>query len=188
LSPHAVGVVAKQLHDKCAPSREIRAVNLFYEILADSLAAIHLGYLAYVVLGQVAILVGWPLQWRWIRNPWFRISHLAMILIVAAEAVVDYECPLTKWERDLRIHIGQIRADPERGNVEEVSFVAGILRSVLYAGSDKSFVQYLKPTYYTFAGIVLATVLLVPPRFRRPGAPPADHPTTAEPGTVVRSP
>ena len=162
-------------------------MNLFYEILADSLAAIHLGYLAYVVLGQVAILIGWPLHWRWIRNPWFRISHLAMILIVAAEAVVDYECPFTTWERNLRVQIGQIRVDPERGKVEEVSFVAEILRSVLYAGSDESFVQYLKPTYYTFAGIVLATVLLVPPRFRRPGTSPSDCPTTAEPGTVPMS-
>jgi len=159
-------------------------VNYFYEILADCLAAIHLGYLAYVILGQVAILIGWPLHWRWIRNPWFRVSHLAMILIVAGEAVVDYECPLTTWERDLRIHIGQIKADPERGTVEEVSFVAGILRSVLYAGSDESFVQYLKPTYYTFAGIVLATVLLVPPRFRRAGAPSACLAATAEPATV----
>ena len=162
-------------------------MNYFYEILADCLAAIHLGYLAYVILGQVAILIGWPLHWRWIRNPWFRVSHLAMILIVAGEAVVDYECPLTKWERNLRIHIGQIRDDPERGKVEEVSFVAGILRSVLYAGSDESFVEYLKPTYYTFAGIVLATVFLVPPRFRRSGAPPGHRPTTAEPGTVAMS-
>jgi hypothetical protein len=159
-------------------------VNLFYELLADSLAAIHLAYLAYVVLGQVAILIGWPLRWRWIRNPWFRVSHLAMILIVAAEAVVDYECPLTTWERDLRIHIGQIKVDPERGNVEEVSFVAELLRSVLYAGSDKSFVQYLKPTYYTFAGIVLATVLLVPPRIRRAAAASACLPATAEPATA----
>jgi Protein of Unknown function (DUF2784) len=161
-------------------------VNLFYEILADSLVTIHLGYMAYVVLGQLAILIGWPLQWRWIRNPWFRVSHLAMILIVAAEAVVDYTCPLTKWERDLRIHIGQIKADPERGNVEEVSFVAQIMRSVLYAGSDEHFVPYLKPTYYTFAGLVLATVLLVPPRFRRAGAPPAERPPAAEPGTVAK--
>jgi hypothetical protein len=159
-------------------------VNLFYEILADFLVAIHLGYMAYVVLGQMAILIGWPLQWRWIRNPWFRVSHLAMILIVAAEAVVDYECPLTKWERDLRIHIGQIKADPERGNVEEVSFVAQILRSVLYAGSDESFVQYLKPTYYTFAGIVLATVLLVPPRFRRGAAPPGSLPPHSGPASI----
>src|SRR5262249_46972473 len=110
-----------------------------------------------------------------------------MILIVAAEAVVDYEWPFQTWERDLRSHIGQIRVDPERGNVEEVSFIAGILRSVLYAGSDESFVQYLKPTYYTFAGIVLATVLFVPPRFRRPGASPADRPTTADPGTAAMS-
>ena len=36
-------------------------MNLFYEILADSLVAIHLGYMVYVVVGQLAILIGWPL-------------------------------------------------------------------------------------------------------------------------------
>src|SRR5436309_1713642 len=72
-------------------STEVRAVNLFYEILADLLFAVHFGYVSFVVLGQLAILIGWALRWLWIRNPWFRISHLVMILIVAFEAAIDYQ-------------------------------------------------------------------------------------------------
>jgi hypothetical protein len=159
-------------------------VNLFYELLADFLVTIHLAYMAYVVFGQLAILIGWPLRWRWIRNPWFRLSHLAMILIVATEAVADYECPLTTWERDLRIHIGQIPA--VRGpdwEVENASFVAWLMRTIMFP--DNRFVPYLKPGYYTFAGLVLTTALLAPPRFRRRVTPPVNQPAYPEAPTEV---
>ena len=154
-------------------------MNLCYEILADFLVAIHLGYMAYVGLGQLAIMIGWPLHWRWIRNPWFRVSHLLMILIVAVEAVCEYECPLTTWERDLRIHIGQIPAnyyELPNWDVNDASFTARLLRRVMFF--DASWGPFLSACYYTFAGIVLATVFLVPPRFRRVQATPAEQPTS----------
>ena len=156
-------------------------MRFFYEILADMLTVIHLAYMAYVVFGQLAILIGWPLGWRWIRNPWFRVSHLAMISIVAAEAVVGFECPLTTWERNLRDNLGQINADHPEVDLENASFVAQLLRKVMFPEAD--FVPYLKPCYYTFAGIVLATAFLAPPRFRRP-APPADVPAASPPTCV----
>jgi Protein of Unknown function (DUF2784) len=140
-------------------------VNLFYNILADALVAVHLAYMAYVILGQAAILIGWLLHWRWIRNPWFRVSHLAMISIVAAEAVVGFECPLTTWERNLRYDLGQLNRNDPDADVENASFIAKLLRKILFPDAD--FVPYLKPCYYTFASMVLATVFLVPPRFRR---------------------
>jgi hypothetical protein len=143
---------------------------------------------AYVVLGQLVILIGWPLRWRWIRNPWFRVSHLAMILVVAVEAVVGYKCPLTTWELDLRAHIGQIpenRHELPDWDLENGSFMARMVWKVLFP--DRSWVPYMEPSYYTFAGLALATVLLVPPRFRRPGARPADRPAIAEPETVALS-
>jgi hypothetical protein len=143
-------------------------VNLVYEILADFLVLIHFAYVAYVVLGQLVILIGWPLRWRWIRNPWFRISHLAMILVVAAEALVDYQCPLTTWELDLRAQIGQIpenRHELPEWDVENASFMARMVWKIMFP--DRSWVPYMKPGYYTFAGLVLATLILVPPRFRK---------------------
>jgi hypothetical protein len=47
------------------------------------------------------IWIGILLGWKWIRNPWFRYTHMFMILIVAAEATIGMTCPLTDWENDL---------------------------------------------------------------------------------------
>ena len=129
-----------------------------YALLADVLVGIHLAYCSFVVFGQLAIMIGWPLGWNWIRNPWFRVAHLAMILIVAFEAVIDFECPLTTWERDLRTLAGQA-AD------EDMSFVGRLLRSVMFF--DNSWESVLHMCYYGIAAVVVATVILVPPRFRR---------------------
>lgn len=73
-----------------------------HEFFANLIVAVHLAYVSYVVFGLLVILVGMALKWQWIRNPWFRITHVTMILIVAFEAVVEFECPLTTWERNLR--------------------------------------------------------------------------------------
>ena len=79
-----------------------------YEILADATVAVHLAYMSYIVFGQLLIMIGWPLRWGWIRNPWFRLSHLAMILIVAFEAIMGWRCPLTDLEEHLREQSGQV--------------------------------------------------------------------------------
>lgn len=73
-----------------------------HEFWADVIVAVHLGYMAYVVLGMLAIIIGMLLSWQWIRNPWFRLTHMAMILVVAFEALVEFTCPLTTWEHNLR--------------------------------------------------------------------------------------
>src|SRR2546423_10030541 len=81
---------------------------MIYQILADVVAAIHLAYVSYVVVGELLIVIGIPLGWQWIRNLWFRVSHLVMMLIVALEAVVGFECPLTTWEDKLLLAAGVI--------------------------------------------------------------------------------
>ena len=53
-----------------------------------------MAYVVYVVGGLVAILIG---AWRgrkWIRNPWFRVTHLLAILIVVIEIFLKLNCPL----------------------------------------------------------------------------------------------
>jgi Protein of Unknown function (DUF2784) len=133
-----------------------------YAVLADFLVVIHLAYISYVIFGQLAIMAGWPLGWRCIRNPWFRITHLIMILIVALEAVVQFKCPLTTWEEGLRVAAGQMDA---AGNLEDLGFIARILRDTLMF--DNSWDDFLNNSYYVVAGIVVATLFLVPPRFRK---------------------
>lgn len=141
-------------------------------LLADFIVVVHLAYMVVVVFGQFAIMVGHHLDWQWTRNPWFRIIHLTMILIVAYEALNEIECPLTTWERELRVQAGQIPEnyyELDHWEVENASFIARLVRGVLMC--DRSLANVLTACYYFFAGIVVATLILSPPRFRRKHAP-----------------
>jgi len=75
--------------------------------LADAILALHVAIVAFVVLGQTAILVGAWRRWRWIRNFPFRVAHLALMLFIALQAWLGRLCPLTVWEQALRVRAGQ---------------------------------------------------------------------------------
>ena len=60
-----------------------------YVILADFIVAIHVAFMVYVVFGQLLILIGVVAKQGWVRNIWFRCSHLGAIFIVAFETVAD---------------------------------------------------------------------------------------------------
>ena len=129
-------------------------------MLADLIVVVHLGIVLFAIIGQVVILVGWPLGWRFIRNLWFRAAHLALILVVAAQSVWDVICPLTTWEVELRREAG------ETGY--EGGFIEHYLRDWLYV--DASF-ETLNIVYISFAAVVVLTLVLVPPRRPRTTAP-----------------
>jgi hypothetical protein len=166
-----------------------------YAFLADVMVTIHLAYMAYVVIGQLLIMVGWALRWGWIRNPWFRVSHLLMILVVAGEAFINFECPLTTWERQLREEAGQMDGTREHpSDIDDASFVARLFRKIMFP--DRYWYPYIHPGYYTFALLVLLMILVAPPRFRRPPAaapnvvppPPAGEPPTVSPSVTIKAP
>src|ERR1700704_4276602 len=75
---------------------------MLYALLADLIVAIHITYVVYVVGGLVAILIGASRGRKWIRNPWFRVTHLLAILIVVMEVFLKLNCPLTTWENQAR--------------------------------------------------------------------------------------
>jgi len=77
-----------------------------YRSLADFVLVTHVGFVAFVVVGLLAILVGGVCGWRWIRNPWFRAFHLAAIGLVVAQAWLEAICPLTTLEMYLRDKAG----------------------------------------------------------------------------------
>ncbi len=143
----------------------------YYSVLADIVVFFHLCYMGYVVLGQLLILIGWPLGWKWIRNPWFRGTHLLMIAVVVVEALVDFECPLTTLEANLR------------GNTAEVSFTGRVLRSIQFAGDN--WPDYVNTTFYVAGAIIVATIFLVPPRIRRTPSVPAKAPDAGTPTLAV---
>jgi hypothetical protein len=131
-----------------------------YGFLADLIVFIHVAYVGFVVVGLLLILAGILFRWQWIRNPWFRSIHLLMILVVAFEAVIDFECPLTTWEGQLRHAAGQ--------QTNEMSFVGRLLNDLLFF--DARYEPILHLGYYAVAGLILATFLVAPPRFRRRAA------------------
>lgn len=126
-----------------------------YSLLADLIVAIHVAYVSFVVLGQAAILAGAALHWEWVRQRWFRLLHLAAIIVVALEALANIACPLTVWEDELRKLAGQ--------SVEEGTFIGRCLDGLLFY----NFPTWVFTSMYVgFALVVLATWILVPPRWR----------------------
>jgi hypothetical protein len=77
------------------------------KMLADLIVVFHAAYVSFVVFGLVAILIGAMLRWQWVRNFWFRATHLTAIGIVVLEALFGITCPLTGWEKRLRLAAGE---------------------------------------------------------------------------------
>jgi Protein of Unknown function (DUF2784) len=74
-----------------------------YDALADLVVTIHAAYVGFVVFGFTAIVLGSAMGWRWVRNLYFRVAHLAAILLVCLEALIGVSCPLTTLENRLRV-------------------------------------------------------------------------------------
>lgn len=128
---------------------------MWYSLLADLVVAVHLLYVSYIVVGQGAILLGGWRHWAWVRNRWFRWTHLAAIAIVAFEALAGIVCPLTLWEDQLRRLAGEA---PSGG-----TFVGRWVHAILFFELPA---WVFTTIYVLFAVIVLATLRLVP--IRRP--------------------
>lgn len=76
-------------------------------LLADAILALHVGIVAFVVLGQLAILLGAWRRWSWIHDFRFRIAHLLLMVFIALQSWLGRLCPLTTWEQALRRHAGE---------------------------------------------------------------------------------
>jgi len=76
-------------------------------LLADLMLVVHALIVAFVIAGQLLILIGWARHWQWVRNRWFRLAHLATIVTVVLQAWLGRLCPLTVWERWLRPRRGR---------------------------------------------------------------------------------
>ena len=75
--------------------------------LADAVALLHLALVLFVVGGLPAIVVGNRRGWRWVNGPAFRLLHLAAIGVVALQAWLGADCPLTTLESWLRVQAGE---------------------------------------------------------------------------------
>jgi hypothetical protein len=130
---------------------------LFWRILADFTVIAHVGYVAFVVLGQLLILVGALRGWLWIRNRSFRYAHLAAIVIVVLEAWVGMTCPLTTWENTFRKWAGQ--------TTYQGDFLARCVHNLLFFDGPP---WVFTACYSAFGAVVLATLWYAPPTRRNP--------------------
>jgi len=124
---------------------------MLWLVAADLVTLIHAAYVAVVVLGFVAILVGWAAGWDWVRNRYFRIVHVAMILLVCCETLVGTTCPLTIWENMLRVKGG------EAGYSRD--FVGYWLDSLIFYQAPP---WVFTTAYLAFGALVILTFWLVP--------------------------
>lgn len=122
--------------------------------LADAVLAIHVAYVAFVIVGLAAILLGAALHWAWVRNFWFRMFHFAMIAVVVLESLFGILCPLTEWEDRLREAGGE--------TVEPSSFIGRWLDALLFVDLSPAI---LTTCYCAFGVAVLAALFFAPPRW-----------------------
>jgi hypothetical protein len=76
-------------------------------LIADAILVLHVGIVLFVVGGQLLVLLGGPLGWRWVRRRGFRYAHLGLMAFIVLQTWLGQLCPLTLWEQELRRAAGQ---------------------------------------------------------------------------------
>src|SRR4051794_4279263 len=121
--------------------------------MANAVLLIHAGFVLFVVLGLVLIVLGGACRWPWVRNPWFRVTHVAAIGIVVAESWLGIACPLTTMEMTLRAQSG--------GPVYDESFITHWVRTLLFYEAPP---WVFTVAYTAFAACVIASWIAVRPQ------------------------
>jgi multisubunit Na+/H+ antiporter MnhB subunit len=127
--------------------------SLPYLLAADALLLLHALFVAFVIFGLALIVIGKARRWSWIRNPWFRVAHLAAIGIVVVQSWLGAICPLTTWEMALRSRAGDAAYTG--------SFVAHWLETLLYYRAPA---WVFVVAYTLFAAVVIVSWFWVRPR------------------------
>lgn len=136
-------------------------MNLAARLAADFIVVVHFAFVAFVLFGQILIVIGGLCGWSWVRNRWFRGIHFASIGVVVLESWCGVTCPLTTWEYNLRQSAGE--------GTYEGAFIAYWAHELLfYEGEPWVFTT----AYSIFGATVLLSLWLIPPRWRTVAAAP----------------
>ena len=122
-------------------------------IAADALLLLHVLFVAFVVFGLVLVFVGKALAWSWVRNPWFRLTHLIAIGVVVVQSWLGVICPFTTIEMALRSQAG------DTGYAG--SFISHWLETILYYQAPP---WVFVGGYTTFGMVAAASYFWVRPR------------------------
>lgn len=129
-----------------------------FQLLANLVLGLHVAFVAFVVIGLVAIVGGNHRGWTWVNALWFRLAHVAAILVVVAESWLGIVCPLTTLEMWLR---NKAQATSYTG-----SFIEHWLQSILFFSAP----GWVFTVLYTAFGLaVVATWWRYPPLIGRNG-------------------
>ena len=120
---------------------------------ADLVLLTHVLFVVFVVFGLLLIFAGKARGWSWVRNPWFRVAHLAAIGVVVVQSWLGAVCPLTTLEMTLRQKAGDA--------VYPGSFVAHWLETILYYRAPA---WVFAVCYTVFGAVVVASWFWVRPR------------------------
>lgn len=134
--------------------------SLPFQLLADSVLALHVALVVFVVAGLALVVAGNLLhRWRWVNQLWFRLAHLAAIAVVVAESWFGIVCPLTTLEMWLRAQAGAARYSE--------GFIEHWLGRLLYYNAPPWFFIVV----YTLFGLAVVAAWWYFPPARRPAAP-----------------
>ncbi len=129
------------------------ASQAIYRLAADAALLLHVLFVAFVVVGVVLVLLGKFRSWAWVRNFWFRATHLLAIGVVALESWSGFVCPLTSLEMMFRAKAGDA--------VYVGSFIAHWLGTILYFQAPP---WVFIGCYTAFSALVAGTWVWVRPR------------------------
>ena len=128
-----------------------------YGYLADGVVLLHLAYIGYVVLGQLAIIIAAMFRWQWGRNRWFRATHLLAIAFVVFEYAIGMTCPLTTWEQQFREKAGQ--------TVTEGSFMGRVVHEITFLGDQFDNEESVTVMHVAAFIVVLQALMMYPPQW-----------------------
>ena len=127
--------------------------SFFYLLAADVILFLHVLIVIFNVFGLVLIIIGYVLKWSWIRNPWFRFSHVAAISVVIIQSWIGVVCPFTTLEMALRSKAGE--------TVYSGTFISHWLDSILFYQASPLFFVII---YTVFGLLVVVSWIVVRPR------------------------
>jgi hypothetical protein len=126
---------------------------MLYQVLANATLVLHVALVLFVVLSLPLILLGGALRWNWVRNFWYRATHLLIMAVVVFQSWAGIMCPLTTWEQALRLRAGQVSYEGD--------FIAYWLSKLLFFEAPPS---VFIAVYSVFGFLILLGLVLVPPR------------------------
>lgn len=127
-----------------------------YSLLSDVILIAHFAFIAFVIGGQVCVLIGYFRKWVWVRNFTFRVCHILAIGAVVILAWADNICPLTVLENTFR----EASGNPSYSG----TFVEHWLSKVIYYDAPQ---WIFALTYSIFGALVLLSWNWVRPTNRR---------------------